>query len=195
MPDFSDTDRDPFWDPPEPQLLGQSYLNLQNLTYTLDQDAEVQIFTTNTSIQGGIAGKLKVAYWPCDITGEGEPEDDLIVDDPEEIKGKEIFFRIEVTSAENLPKDLCKDVYVTYHMKHEPSVINKVPDFEGKTQNPTFNYKKVHRIECINEYIFEYLSNGSIVFKTWGSPDYNTKMLSPPPRRTSKYAASAPDQA
>ena len=36
MPDFSDHERDPFWDPPEAQLLGQSYLNLQNLTYTLD---------------------------------------------------------------------------------------------------------------------------------------------------------------
>lgn len=38
IPDFTDKDHDPFWDPPEPQLIGQSYLQLKNLGYTIELD-------------------------------------------------------------------------------------------------------------------------------------------------------------
>lgn len=38
MPNFSDKEKDPFWDPPEPVLIGKSYLQLKNLGYTLEAD-------------------------------------------------------------------------------------------------------------------------------------------------------------
>ena len=162
MPDFSNKENDPFWDPPEPILIGKSYLQLKNLGYTLDCEAEPPIFTTATNIPGGVGGKLKCAYWPCDIGGDGEPEDDLLVDEPAELLNKEIFFRVEVLSCSDLPNDLCKDVFVTYIMKHEPDVIHRVPAFEGKTQNPNFNFKKVHRIEDVNDYILDYFNTGNV---------------------------------
>ena len=96
MPDFSNKDNDPFWDPPEPQLIGKSYLLLQNLGYMLESEATPPIFTTSTSVDQGKAGILKCAYWPCDSTGEGEPDEDLEVEDPSGLLGKEIFFRVEV---------------------------------------------------------------------------------------------------
>lgn len=87
-----------------------------------------------------MAGKIKCAYWPCDLGGDGEPDDDLLVDEPAELLNKEIFFRVEVQEASDLPKDMCKDVFVTYIFKHEPENIYRVPACEGKTQNPRFNY-------------------------------------------------------
>lgn len=94
MPDFSDKEKDPFWDPPEPVLIGKSYLQLKNLGYTLEADEELTIFTTNTNMASGVCGKIKCSYWPCDIDGDGEPSDDLLVDDPLELLNKEIFFRV-----------------------------------------------------------------------------------------------------
>lgn len=90
---------------------------------------------------------IKFAYWPCDIEGDGEADDELLVDEPIELLNKQIFFRVEVSECSGLPKDLCKDVFVTYIFKHEPEIINRIPLCEGKTQNPVFNYKKVHRID------------------------------------------------
>lgn len=99
VPDFSDKERDPFWDPPEPILIGKSYLQLKNLGYTLDCEATPPIFTTATNIPGGVGGQLSCSYWPCDIGGDGEPDDDLLVEDPSELLSKEIFFRVQVEKA------------------------------------------------------------------------------------------------
>lgn len=162
IPDFSNKENDPFWDPPEPVLIGKSYLQLKNLQYTLDCEGTPPIFTTATNIPGGVAGQLTCSYWPCDIGGDGEPDDELLVEEPQELLGKEIFFRVQIEKAANLPNDLCKDVFVTYIMKHEPDVIHRVPAFEGKTQNPVFNFKKVHRIDEVNDYLLEYFDSGNV---------------------------------
>lgn len=172
MPDFSDKDHDPFWDPPEPQLIGKSYLQLKNLGYMLDCEATPQIFTTDSNVKGGVGGTLKCSYWPCDMTGLEDAPDDLLVDDPSELMGKEVFFRVEVEGAENLPNDLCKDSHVNYIFKHEPDVIHRVPTVDGKNKNPVFNFKKVHRFEEVNDYMLDYINTGSIVFKTYASPDF-----------------------
>lgn len=60
-------------------------------------------------------------------------------------------------------------------MKHEPDVIHRVPAFEGKTQNPTFNFKKVHRIEDVNDYILEYFVNGNVSTKLTKPPEILTR--------------------
>lgn len=86
----------------------------------LDNDATTQIYTTATERNEGLVGRIKLAYIPCDLSGEGEPDDDLLVDEPIELLNKEIFFRVEIESCEDLPSDLCKDVFVTYIFKHEP---------------------------------------------------------------------------
>ena len=140
MPDFSNKEQDPFWDPPEPVLIGKSYLQLKNLGYSLEADEEPRIFTTATNIPGGECGNLKCSYWPCDMGGDGEPADELLVDDPTELLNKEIFFKVKIDKAMNLPNDLCKNVFVTYIFKHEPEIVYRGPESEGKNPNPVFNF-------------------------------------------------------
>lgn len=84
---------------------------------------------------------------------------------------KEIFFKVKVDSASNLPSSLCKDVFVNYIFKHEPEITHRVPMVEGRTQNPVFNYEKVHRIDAVNNYILDYFKSGSIVLKVYGNPE------------------------
>ena len=166
VPDFSDKEQDPFWDPPEPILIGKSYLQLKNLGYTLEADENPRIFTTNTTQKSGDCGNLKCSYWPCDLGGDGEPDEDLLVDDPQELLGKEIFFKVQVDSCSGLPNDLCKNVFVTYIFKHEPDTVYRVPEFEGKNPNPVFNYKKVHRIDAVTDYLLDYIENGNVSIQT-----------------------------
>jgi hypothetical protein len=129
IPDFSNKDRDTFWDPPEPLLVGTSYLSLKNLGYTLENELEAKILSSEGA--DGARGLLSIKYWPCDASGSGEPDEDLLVEEPKELLGKEIFFRVEIEFAKNLPKDLCKNVFVTYQFKHEPGVVYSSGECSG----------------------------------------------------------------
>ena len=46
LPDFSNKESDVFWDPPEPLLVGTSYLSLKNLGYTLENELEAKILSS-----------------------------------------------------------------------------------------------------------------------------------------------------
>lgn len=160
IPDFSNKDKDVFWDPPEPLLVGTSYLSLKNLGYTLENELEAKILSSEGA--EGARGLLSIKYWPCDSTGTGEPDEDLLVEEPKELLGKEIFFRVEIEFAKNLPKDLCKNVFVTYQFKHEPGVVYSSGECNGMNQEPVFNYKKVHSVDLVTDYILEYFDTGNV---------------------------------
>ena len=160
LPDFNNKDLDPFWDPPEPLLVGTSYLSLKNLGFTLENELEAKILSSEGA--EGARGQLKIAYWPCDKEGDGEPDDDLLVEEPKELLGKDICFRVEVASASGLPKELCKNVFVTYQFKNEPGVIYSTENCEGQTMQPEWNHKQVHNIDCVSEYVLEYFDSGNV---------------------------------
>ncbi len=163
IPDYSDKDKDPFWDPPEPLLVGTSYLSLKNLGYMLNNELEAKILSSEGA--QGVRGYLKLEYWPTARDGVSEPSDDMLVDEPLELVGKEVFFRVEIQSAASLPSDLCKNVFVTYQFKHEPGVVYQTEQVEGQNPNPSFNYKKVHHIDLVTDYIVDYIDSGSVSFK------------------------------
>ena len=121
-PDFSDKGQDAFWDPPEPILIGTSYLNLKNLGYMLENNNDggpINMLST-TAGKDGISGKLLCSYWPVNYDGSEDLPDEMLVDEPEELLGKDIYFRVDIEGASDLPNDTCKDVYVEYIFKHEP---------------------------------------------------------------------------
>jgi hypothetical protein len=96
-------------------------MSLKNLCYALENENEVKIFSTEGS--QAIRGEVKLAYFPCDESGDGEVDDELIADDDDLrfLLGKDLHFRVEIIGAKGLPKDLCLDTYVTYELKSEPN--------------------------------------------------------------------------
>ena len=116
---------------------------------------------STTAGKDGISGKLKCAYWPVNYDGSEDLPDELLVDEPEELLGKEIFFRVDIESCSGIPSDTCKDVYVEYIFKHEREP-HHTPHFNGKSQNPTFNYQKQHRIDAVSEYHLDYFKDGNV---------------------------------
>ncbi len=47
-------DEDPFWDPPEPLLIGQSFMSLKNLGYLIENEMESKILSSegNSGVRG-----------------------------------------------------------------------------------------------------------------------------------------------
>jgi hypothetical protein len=76
-------DLDPFWDPPEPMLIGQSFLSLKNLAYLVENEVEAKILSSEGF--SGVRGVLSVKYFPTDDAGEGEPDEDLLPEEPEDL--------------------------------------------------------------------------------------------------------------
>lgn len=172
IPDFSNKEEDPFWDSPEPVLIGKSYLGLASLVYSLDDALELKVFSTNTAFASGECGTINVGYEACNAEGGPPPDEFLEVEDAQEMLGKEIFFKVNVDKCDNLPMELCTNVYCEYIFKHEPENVYRTDVFSGKNPNPVFNYQKLHNVECINDYILDYFNNGHIVFKTYGNPAF-----------------------
>jgi kinesin family member 13 len=116
LPDLH-KDEDPFWDPPEPMLIGQSFLSLKNLSYLVENEVEAKILSSEGA--SGVRGVLSVKYFPTGDSGEGEPDEDLLPDEPQDLLGKSISFRVEIDNAKELPNDLCKNVFVKYGLYFE----------------------------------------------------------------------------
>jgi len=81
LPDFDDKDYDPFWDPPEPLLIGISYMSLHNMLFSIENELNALIFSSEG--HDGARGEIRIMYYPCDSTGEGDCSEDLLVDEPE----------------------------------------------------------------------------------------------------------------
>ena len=54
IPDFSDKNQDPFWDPPAAQPIGVSFISLKMLMHVFEYESEVKIFSSegNDAIRG-----------------------------------------------------------------------------------------------------------------------------------------------
>lgn len=146
---------------------------LKNLVYLVENEMEAKILSSEGS--SGIRGQLGVKYFPTDASGTGEINEDDLPEDPDDtnfLLGKPLTFRMEIDSAKDLPKDLCKNVFVTYLLNLDKKSTFRTQETEGKTQNPAFNFKQVHRIDCVTPSFLRYLTNGQVCFKVYGYPDF-----------------------
>lgn len=131
---------------------------LKNLGYLVENQLEAKILSSEGS--QGMRGHLNVSYYPTNETGEGEPDEDLLPDEPEDLIGKSINFRIEIEKAKDLPKDLCKNSFVTYGLNFDKQRTYQTEEFNGKSQNPFFGFKKQHHIDAVTQSVLRYLANG-----------------------------------
>jgi len=162
IPDFSNKDHDPFWDPPQPLQIGVSFLSLKMLAYCFENEAEVKIFSSEGT--QAVRGQINLAYYPCDESGTGEPPEDMIIDDedPSALVGKDLYFRVEIKNAKDLPKELCKDTFVTYELKSEPGRQFRTKNFPGLSTTPNYDYTQLHSILPITDYYLDWLEKDQV---------------------------------
>ena len=143
-------------------MLGQGYYSLKPLGYLIDNPSIINVF-----LQGGKHKvKLDVNILPCDVTGDPDGiSDEMLTDNPEDLKGHRMDFIVEINHAMDFPKDLCKDIFVEYQFYLDEE-LHRTQICEGKQTNPVFNYRKQHTIEYISDGFLKYLD----VQQVRGSP-------------------------
>mmetsp|Transcript_1275 Transcript_1275/g.1527 ORF Transcript_1275/g.1527 Transcript_1275/m.1527 type:complete len:579 (+) Transcript_1275:943-2679(+) len=112
-----DKHADPFWDPPSPILIGQSFLQLQPLGCCIENEMTAGILSIDG--RGGKQGDLRIGYKPCTETGDTNEDnlpEEFLVESPDQLLGlSNLNFLVEVDSAMNLPSNLCYNPFVKYH--------------------------------------------------------------------------------
>ena len=143
---------------------------MKSLAYLFDSEAELKLLSSEG--HSGARGKLKVRYEPTDQSGEKPPNEDDAPDEPEDMLGKPIDFKVIIENASELPGDLCKNVFCEYGLYFEKDKRYRTKEFEGKSMGPVFAHSEQHSIEVVTEGILSYLVNDSICFKVYGYPDF-----------------------
>ncbi|EGR27406.1 kinesin motor domain protein [Ichthyophthirius multifiliis] len=115
---------DPFWDPPESLMIGQSFLKLMGLSYALDSRSNLNLIGDN-----GQCGNLSVGLIPCSIDGSINYEndnynDDLQIEDPNDLLNKRMDFKVIITEAQ-ITENLYQNIYVEYYLMNSKGIINK----------------------------------------------------------------------
>ena len=84
IPELSPDDN-PFYDAPQPQLIGEGLYMLQPLAYLIDNPAQVNLIGKTFEV----FGKLKINVIPVDPSGSEDLPDEMIPDEPEDLIGTE----------------------------------------------------------------------------------------------------------
>ncbi|XP_046565118.1 LOW QUALITY PROTEIN: kinesin-like protein KIF28P [Haliotis rubra] len=154
-------ERDPFEDDYEAEFhIGSVKLWLQSLGYLIDIEEQLEV----TDFKGQEVGLLNVVVSPCDKKGKPLKED-TYVDNPLELKGKDLSFNLQINSARGLPNKFT-DVYAKYtvYMDEEYTNTSKVCG----TANPDWKHKKQFNFTAVDEAFINYLNTSAIMVQIWG---------------------------
>ena len=134
----------------------------------IDNPCEISLLGSSE----GPCGKLAVNVVPIDENGyTPEDEEFELIDEPSELLGKSLKFKIMIEKASNLPQRLANDVFVEFSLKMNGQIYKyKTGAVEGHNENPEFGFIEEFDVREINENWIELILSESLCFKVYGSP-------------------------
>jgi len=156
-------EEDPYWDPPTAVLIGKSRLSLQFLGYGFD---EAQTMPINGSLAD--SEKLAIEVTPTDSSFQGEPGEEILVDEPSELIGQTLYFYIKIVGAENV--DPKKWVKVSCHYRFYQDGEWTKSNFGSDERDPRFNHVRNITIPNINNAFIQHVEKKCLTFHLIGYP-------------------------
>lgn len=155
-------EEDPFFDPPEAILIGRAYWHLKSLGYLMENPMDLKILGNE---RGDVCGTISVDVVPTDKTGvPDEAPEDILPDEPEDLIGQRIDFKVLVKKAAGLPGDMCTNPFTTYSFYKDDDVY-QTKICQGKVPNPVWDYNKHHTVERVTDEFIRYLKNDAVRFE------------------------------
>lgn len=174
LPDMSELEN-PFYDEPEPMLIGEGFYSLQGLANLMDNPSKINLIGSTFEVHG----KLDINIVP--VNSEGSEELDFIPDEPSDLIDQRIDFIVQIDRAHELPENLCRDVFAEYSFYLEPTKY-RTKVVEGKNRNPEFGYNKLHTVEIVTKMLVDYLEKETLCIRLYGFGDVGPKK----PKTTAK---------
>eukprot|EP00946_MAST-07B_sp_MAST-7B-sp1_P001189 g1189.t1 len=155
-------DKDPFWDPPEPRLIGTAVLYLDSLSFLL----EIEETTPIIDFKGKQVGELTIEVIALSIGDIG------LVDNFDEFHirnyiGKKLELEVRIIGARGLPVGLCNDVKAKYTFWDQSTA--ETPPVKGATIAPDFDFVSHISVE-VDRHFVSYVAEESLEIEVWGTP-------------------------
>ena len=83
---------------------------LEGLAYLMDNPRKIPIIATNNQVYG----QLTINVGPCEEDGNESMDEDNISDNPEDMIGQSIDFKVNIDNITNLPEDFCRNIFCEY---------------------------------------------------------------------------------
>ena len=156
-------ENDPFWDPPEAQMIGKALIYMDSLSFLL----EIEEGTPIIDFKGKQQGELVCEVIPTQIGSKS------LIDNYEEHElgnymGEDITLEIRMIAAKGLPNQLCNNVYLRYSFFGNRCI--EVITEEAKSMAPKFDFSE-QIIQNVDEDFIDYVKNEAFEIEVWGSPD------------------------
>ncbi|XP_064811729.1 kinesin-like protein KIF28 [Oncorhynchus masou masou] len=167
-------DRDPFWDPLEPLLLGSAHLWLQSLAFRIALEEQLEVLGS----EGTEEAILQAQLLPCSPTGLTLGEDDILID-PSELLGRRLDFQLVldqccglrwVQQARNRGVQIGFRMFDSAQPLYTPAVWHNV--------NPLLD-QRVHFTSLhTSQGLLEHLQTSALVLELWGLQEGCRDMVS-----------------
>ena len=157
-------DQDPFYEEPQPILLGQAYYILGGLPYLLDNPRVVPVVAPNNDVYG----EIHMNVVPCDPDGNEELDEDQMTDDPNDLLNEQLDFKVKIEKLTNLPEDFCTNIYCEYQFFMDEQIY-KTEVMRESNRDPIFNYEYHHTQEVVTKFLLDYLMENKLTVKIYGT--------------------------
>lgn len=176
-------EQDPFYERPEPILLGQAFYMLEGLAYLMDNPRKIPIIATNNKI----CGELSVNLVPCDEEGNEDLDEDLLSDEPMDLLNQSLDFKVKIAEITSLPEDFCRNIFCEYEFYMDKAKYS-TPVSNGKNQAPVFNYERQHHVDCVTKFLIDYLLEDKMTIKIFGNQELKRTKKPPTTKASNQHA-------
>ncbi|KAK3595061.1 hypothetical protein CHS0354_043156 [Potamilus streckersoni] len=161
---------DPFYEDYKVDFhVGSVKVWLKSLAFLIDSNEQLDI----TDYRGQEIGKLNIEMLPCDAKGKViVDQDNVFVENPNELVGKDINFKLKITSARGLPAKF-SDIYVKYKffLEDQFTQTKSIPN----TSNPDWNFEKTYSFPAAKQQLVDYLKDEAFIVQLWGKQKDQSK--------------------
>ncbi|XP_043951875.1 kinesin-like protein KIF28P [Gambusia affinis] len=157
-------DKDPFWDPVEPLLLGTAHLWLQSLAFRIPLEEQLEMLGS----EGTEEAILQAQLVPCTSTGLPLGEDDILID-PSEVLGRRLDFQLVldqccgvrwIREARNRGIQIGFRVFDCSELLYTPAVWHNI--------NPLLDHRVQFTSLQTSQRLLDYLQSSAVVLELWG---------------------------
>ncbi|CAI5444067.1 unnamed protein product [Caenorhabditis angaria] len=153
-------ERDPFYEPPDsPVFIASCVVFLQSLAYLIDVEEQFPI----VDLSGQEIGLLTVGLSPCSTNGKelrGE-----YVENPHQLIGKNIAFKVKILSAIGLPRRILKSTckYRFFGAKKQTQTLTV------SGNSPAYGHEETFQFKPVTKELADYLANSNLYITFWGT--------------------------
>jgi len=152
-------DRDPFYEPPDSEMIiGGVTAYLRSLAYMVESDEQIAI----VDFQGQERGQIKVGLYPC--TPQGKEITGDFVDNPEDLVGKNLSFKVKINEAVGLPRKFVNSrCRFKFYLEDKP-----VYSMEMDGSNPKYRFDKTFQFKPVTKQLIEHLETEALYIEVLG---------------------------